>query len=319
MRILISGATGVIGWRVIPLLLSAGYSVTALARDAASSEKLERAGASSATGDLFDLASLKKAASGHDAIINLATHMPSAVWKMLFRPAWRLNDRIRTEGVANIVEAALACGVGRLIQESFAPTYPDRGDSWIDEHTMIEPAAYNRTVADAEASTARFTAAGGTGVVLRFGAFYGPDAMQVKSYVDALRMGWAALPGSPDAFISSISHDDAATAVVAALNTPAGAYNVVDDAPLSHRDYFGSLAENLGLKPPRFLPAWATPLLGTAGPTMARSLRISNRKLTAEAGWAPELPSVREGWPVMLKQMKEAGLPPVLRDDASVP
>jgi 2-alkyl-3-oxoalkanoate reductase len=305
MRILVSGATGVIGRRVIPLLLSAGHSVTALARNSASSEKLKQAGASSATADLFDLASLKRAASGHDAIINLATHMPSAVWKMLFRPAWRLNDRIRTEGVANIVEAALACGVGRLIQESFAPTYPDRGDAWIGEDTAIEPAAYNSTVADAEASVARFSASGRTGVVLRFGAFYGPDAMQVKSFIDTLRMGWAALPGSPDAFISSISHDDAATAVVAALKAPAGAYNVVDDEPLTHRDYFGSLAENLGLKPPRFLPGWATPLLGTAGPTMARSLRISNQKLKTATGWAPELPSVREGWPATLRQMKE--------------
>ena len=306
MRILLSGATGVIGRRVIPLLLSAGHSVTALARSPEGREGLERAGASCAAADLFDLASLRKVAAGHDAVINLATHMPSAVWKMLFRPAWRLNDRIRTEGVANLVEAAIACGVGTLIQESFAPTYPDRGDAWIDEGTAIEPAAYNRTVADAEASVTQFTAAGRTGVVLRFGAFYGPDAMQVKSYIDTLRMGWAALPGSPDAFISSVSHDDAATAVVAALRAPAGAYNVVDDEPVSHRDYFGTLAESLGLGSPRFLPIWATPLLGTAGPTMARSLRISNRKLKTETGWAPELPSVREGWPVMLRQMKEA-------------
>jgi len=311
MRILLSGATGVIGGRVIPLLLLAGHSVTALTRNPASREELERAGVSPATADLFDLASLKRAASGHDAVINLATHMPSAIWKMLFRPAWRLNDRIRTEGVANLVEAALACGVGRLIQESFAPTYPDRGDAWIGEDTAIEPAAYNRTVADAEASVAKFTAAGRTGVVLRFGAFYGPDAMQVKSFIDTLRMGWAALPGSPDAFISSIAHDDAASAVVAALRAPAGAYNVVDDEPLSHRDYFGSLAENLGLKRPRFLPGWATPLLGTTGPTMARSLRISNRKLKTETGWAPELPSVRDAWPVVLRQMKEATSHPV--------
>ena len=303
MRILVSGATGVIGRRVIPLLLSAGHSVTALARNPDSRKELEQAGARTALADLFDVASLKSVAPGQEAIINLATHMPSAAWKMLFRQAWRLNDRIRTEGVANIVEAALACGVGTLIQESFAPTYPDRGDTWISENTMIEPAAYNRTVADAETSVARFTAGGRTGVVLRFGAFYGPDAMQVKSYIDALRMGWAALPGSPDAFISSVAHDDAATAVVAALKAPAGAYNVVDDEPLTHRNYFGSLAETLGVKPPRFLPGWATPLLGTAGPTMARSLRISNRKLKTETGWEPQLPSVREGWPVMLRQM----------------
>jgi nucleoside-diphosphate-sugar epimerase len=113
------------------------------------------------------------------------------------------------------------------------------------------------------------------------------------------------LPGEPDRFISSVSHDDAAAAVVAALNAPAGIYNVGDDEPVSRAVFFGSLADNLGLKPPRFLPGWTTPLFGSVGDVMSRSLRLSNRKLKQRAKWAPRFPSVREGWPGTLSQMKE--------------
>lgn len=304
MRVLICGATGVVGRRVVPVLVSRGYSVTALVRRASSSARLEQAGAKCVPVDLFDIEALKRAVAGHDAIANLATHMPSPAWKMVFRSAWRENDRLRTEGVANLVEAALAGGVKTLIQESFALTYPDRGDEWIDEGTPLEPANYNRTVVDAEKSVSKFSTRGGKGVVLRFAAFYGPDAMQVQSYVDGLRKGWALLPGGADHYISSVSHDDAATAVVAALSAPAGAYTVADDEPVRSAVFFGSLAKELSLKPPRFLPGWATPLFGSVGRAMARSLRLSNHKLRNATDWMPQFRSVREGWPAMLRQMK---------------
>jgi nucleoside-diphosphate-sugar epimerase len=303
LRVFVTGATGVIGRRVVPLLLAQGHTVTALARSPGARARLEQAGATCATVGLFDGAALTRAVAGHDAIVNLATHMPDAAWKMAFRSAWRQNDRLRTDGVANLVAAALESGVPRFLQESFALTYPDRGDDWIDEDTALAPAAYNSTVLDAERSVARFTTAGGTGVALRFAAFYGPDAMQVRSYIVGVRKGWALLPGGPDRYISSVSHDDAAAAVVAALAAPAGAYNVVDDEPVRRAEFFGSLAEALRVKPPRFLPAWTAPLFGAVGPTMARSLRISNRKLKDATSWAPRFPSVREGWPEVLFNM----------------
>jgi nucleoside-diphosphate-sugar epimerase len=303
MRIFVTGASGVIGVRVIQLLLAQGHAATALVHSPASRGWLERLGAACVTVDLFDVAALTRAVAGHDAIVNLATHMPDAAWKMAFRSAWRQNDRLRTEGAANLVDAALAAGVPRFVQESFALTYPDRGDDWIDEGTALAPAAYNRTVLDAEQSVARFSAGGGAGVVVRFAAFYGPDAMQVRSYIAGLRKGFALLPGGPERYISSVSHDDAAAAVVAALDAPAGAYNVVDDEPVRRAEFFGSLAEALRVKPPRFLPAWTAPLFGAVGPTMARSLRISNRKLKDATGWTPRYRSVGEGWPVVLFNM----------------
>jgi nucleoside-diphosphate-sugar epimerase len=305
MRIFVTGATGVVGRRAIPILLSRGHAVTALVRQSSSTPSLVHANLAFVSVDLFDAAALERAVAGHDAVINLATHMPDSSWKMLFRSAWRLNDRIRSEGAVNIAAAARAGGATRLIQESFAPTYPDRGDQWIDESTPLEPSDYNRTVLDAEQAATDFTAAGRSGVVLRFGAFYGPDAMQVESYVDSLRWGFAPIPGDPEGYISSISHDDAASAVAAALDAPSGAYTVSDDEPVTRRVFFGTLAEVFGLKPPRFMPAWVAPLFGSVGDAMTRSLRMSNRKLKEATGWAPQFPSIREGFPAMLAEMGE--------------
>jgi hypothetical protein len=147
--------------------LAQGHFVTALVHQPSARQRLEQVGVSCIEADLFDPGALERAARGYEAIVNLATHMPVSSWKILFRNAWRTNDRIRTEGVANLVAAALRCDVGTLIQESFALAYPDRGDRWIDERTALVPAAYNKTVLDAEASVNRFSGAGRTGVVLR--------------------------------------------------------------------------------------------------------------------------------------------------------
>ena len=139
--------------------------------------------------------------------------------------------------------------------------------------------------------------------MLRFASFYGPDAFQSRSMIAAVRKGFAPLPGRPDAFFSSISHDDAATAVVAALGLPAGAYNVTDDEPLRRREMANVLAASIGVAPPRPLPGWLTKLAGPIGELMVRSQRMSNRKLRGASGWAPRWPSLREGWPAMLQAM----------------
>jgi nucleoside-diphosphate-sugar epimerase len=303
MRIFVTGATGVVGRRAIPILLARGYSVTALVRQSSTTPSLVHGNLAFVNVDLFDREALGRAVAGHDAVINLATHMPSSAWKMLLRSSWRLNDRIRSEGAANIAAAALAGGATRLIQESFAPTYPDRGDQWIGESTPLEPSAYNRTVLDAERAATGFAGSARAGVVLRFAAFYGPDAMQIRSYLDSLR--WGPIPGDPEGYISSISHDDAAAAVAAALDAPSGAYTVSDDEPVTRKMFFGTLAEAFGLKTPRFMPGWVTPLFGSVGDAMTRSLRMSNRKLREATGWAPQFPSIREGFPAMLSEMGE--------------
>ncbi len=305
MRIFVTGATGVIGRRALPLLAQ-NHSVTAAIRNESARERLASQGIQSAVVDLFDPVGLRRAIEGHDTVINLATHIPASAWKMMIRHYWAENDRIRSIGASNLADAARATGVTRFIQESFAPVYPDRGDEWIAETTPLEPTAYNRTILAAEAAATSFASPDRTAVILRFGAFYGPDAIQVQSMIRAVKLGWVPIPGGPQAFISSVSHDDAGRAVAAALSARSGIYNIIDDEPLRRVDYFGSLALALGVPPPHFLPHWLTPLFGSTGTLLARSLRISNRKFRDETSWRPWFPSVRQGWTAMLAEMASA-------------
>jgi nucleoside-diphosphate-sugar epimerase len=304
MKIFITGATGVVGARAVPMLTAAGYEVRAVVRSAEKGALVRAAGAYPIEVDLFDPAALRSAIADHAMVINLATHMPPLDLRAMLPGAWAENDRIRRIASANLARAALANRVERFIQESFAPVYPDCGDNWIAEDTPIAPLRYNRTVADAERAATMFSEEGGIGIVLRFAAFYGPDADQFTSLIGAVRKGWVPLPGDPAGFISSVSHDDAASAVVAAQQAPPGFYNVVDDEPLRRRAFYDALAEYLGVARPKIPPAWMAPLLGSTGRLLARSQRMSNGKFRAAAGWAPKFPSVREGFRAALAEIK---------------
>jgi nucleoside-diphosphate-sugar epimerase len=121
-----------------------------------------------------------------------------------------------------------------------------------------------------------------------------------------VRRGLAPFVG-PRRYVSSIATDDAASAVAAALDLPAGVYNVVDDDPVTHAEYVASLAGALGVRPPRVLPGGFALALGRAGP-LSRSQRVSNRHLRDASGWTPRWPSVREGWPGVL--VSTAAAPP---------
>jgi len=296
MQIFVTGATGVVGRRVVPMLASAGHWVTAVGRTPEKRLALERAGARAVDVDLFDHEQLIHVLAGQQVVINLATHIPPT--SQIFLPgAWHETDRLRRDASANLVEAAMAGGAQRFIQESFALIYPDRGDDWIAEDTPVHAAKYNRSVLAAEDSAQRFNTDHSFGVVLRFAGCYGPDSPQTQDMIRFVRAGWAPLPGSAAGYVSSVSHDDAAAAVMAALGLRAGIYNVVDDEPLRRREFFDSLAGALGVRPPRLLPKWSKYLMGSVGTTLARSLRISNRKLRGESGWKPKYPSVWDGWP----------------------
>jgi nucleoside-diphosphate-sugar epimerase len=293
VKIFLAGGTGVVGTRLVPLLASAGHSITAIGRTVEKRAALSRYGAKPVDITVFDADRLRKAVAGHEVVINLATAVPPAS-KALMPGAWRETARIRRTGSKNLADAARAARATRYIQESFAPIYADAGDKWIDERSPVRPARYNRAVVDAEYAAQAFTAEGREGIVLRFAFFYGPDSDFLHGMIANVRRGWAPAFG-PDGYISSLSHDDAASAVSAALNLPAGTYNVTDNEPVTKREFFRALAAAVGAAEPRFPPAWTSHLLGSLGDTLARSQRMSNRKLRTASAWLPRFPSVREG------------------------
>lgn len=295
MKVFVTGGTGAIGRHTIPSLVAEGHTVTALARTPEKAAALTSQGAEPVTVSLFDREALSAAVAGHDAIANLATAIPPMTQFMRAK-AWHDNDRVRIEGSAAIVDAATAAGVGRLVQESVSMLYPDRGSSWIDEDEPVDryPIAGGNLAAEANAN--RFTAGGGTGVVLRFGWFYGPGATHSEQLLAMARRHIGALIGPPDSYVSSIHMTDAAAAVVAALTTPAGTFNVVDDEPLTKRDYAAALAAAAGKAMWIRGPGRAALVFGDRLTSLTRSVRVSNTRLRAATGWAPRYPSAREGW-----------------------
>jgi 2-alkyl-3-oxoalkanoate reductase len=303
MKVFVAGATGVVGRRLVPLLVSAGAAVTAVARTDAKAAQLRRQGAAPVKVSLFDPAAVEEAVAGSDAVINIATKIPSGL-KVLFPRAFRENIRIRSEASQNLASAAIAARARVFIQESFAPAYPDRGAEWIDESVAIEPSSYIRSVLDAESAATEFTRSGGTGVVLRFSMFYGPDSSLTLDTVKSVSRGFSPALGGADGYMSSLWTDDAASAVLAALSVPAGVYNVTDDVPMPRREVFDLLADALGVKHPRMLPRWAAALMGSVADAVGRSHRISNAKFRHASNWVPRIPSVREGWKLLVKELR---------------
>jgi len=299
MKVFVTGGTGAIGRPAVTALVAAGHSVTALARSEPKAAELAAKGATPVRGSLFDAARLATLFAGHDVIANLATALPpTADFARL--SAWKENIRIRTEGSANVVDAALKAGVQRLVQESVSMIYRDRGAAWIDEDWTTDDFPMARSNHAAEASAQRFTAAGGIGVVLRFGWFYGPGATHSEEFLAlARRHGIAFMIGPPHTYLSSIHVADGGRAVAAALQAPAGRYNIVDDQPLTKRAFADALAHAAGRKHYIRAPGSLALIMGDNTTSLTRSLRVSNTRFKQLTGWAPQFPSAREGFAAM--------------------
>lgn len=244
---------------------------------------------------LFDADALARVIVGHDAVANLASALP-ATSRFALPSAWQENDRVRIDGSRAVVDAAIKAGVGTVVQESVSMIYRDHGAEWIDEHAPTDRFAMATANHAAEENAARFSAAGGCGVVLRFGWFYGPGATHSEEFFALARRHVCVSMGPPGTYLSSIHVADAGRAVEAALGISAGTYNVVDDEPLTKRAYADALADAAGINCRLRLPGRAALLLGDRTTSLTRSLRVSNNTFRSATSWLPHFPDAREGW-----------------------
>ena len=295
MKVFLLRGTGAIGGHTLPALVAAGHEVSAVTRSPEKAAAVRAQGARSVEVSMFDRTALARVLRGHDAVVNLATAMPSMT-TFVFRRAWEATERVRIEGSSAVVDAALAAGVPRLVQESVSMVYPDRGVAWIDEDVAPDPYPNARANLAAEASAARFTDAGGTGVVLRLGLFYGPGARHSEQFLAMARHHVVPLIGDPESYLSSIHVADGGSAVVASLAVPRGTYNVVDDEPLTKREFAQALAFAAGRQAWLRGPGRLAGLFGDRMASLTRSMRVSNRRFRDASGWQPRYRSAREGW-----------------------
>ncbi|MCO1659019.1 NAD-dependent epimerase/dehydratase family protein [Pseudonocardia humida] len=296
MIVFVTGATGALGTPTVALLRGEGHTVRALARNAESAQTLRAAGVDPVPASLTDRAALRAAVDGADAVLHLATRIaPLAAARR--RAAWRENDRIRVGGSRNLVDAALAAGVGVLVYPSFAPVYADGGDRWLEVGAPVAPTDILESTLVAEEEVARFTAAGGRGVVLRTAGIYGPHSAATRDVLALARRGVSGFVGPADAYQPLVWDEDAAAALRAAAVNPdvRGTFDVADDEPLTRARLATVLAEVVG-RPVRRPPTWlARAALGRRMGFLLRSQRVSNRRFAAVTGWAPGVRRAADG------------------------
>lgn len=299
MRIFVTGGTGAIGVHTVPALIRAGHAVSALARSETKARALRNQGATPVLASLFDRGELATAFAGHDAVVNLASALPSTT-AFLRKSAWRECGHVRTDGSAAVVAAARDARISKVIQESVAMIYADGGGEWIDEDHPVDHYPISAGNHAAEVNARRFADTGGAATILRFGVFYGPRAAHSEQIIDLARRHIGFVPGRADTYISSIHVVDAAHAVVSAVAAPAGIYNIVDDEPLTKHDYATACADAVGVRSWISVPGRLGLLFGDRMTSLTRSLRVSNARFRTTADWQPRYRSVREGYRAMV-------------------
>jgi len=194
-RIFLAGASGAIGRRLVPQLLAAGHQVTAPTRQAAKAEDLQALGADPVVVDVFDQNGLRAAvaAARPEIVIHQLTDLPAGLDPSKMTEAAPRNARIRDEGTRNLVEAAKAAGVKRLIAQSIAWVYAPGSEPHAETDPLDSGAEGGRAISVGGVIALERHVLGAspiTGIVLRCGHLYGPGtgaetAAEAAVHVDA--------------------------------------------------------------------------------------------------------------------------------------
>ncbi|HLI35736.1 MAG TPA: NAD(P)-dependent oxidoreductase [Streptosporangiaceae bacterium] len=308
MRIFVAGATGVIGRRLVPMLVRTGHEVVGTTRAAGKRDLIAEAGAEPVVVDGLDReAVLRAVADAKPAmVVHQLTALAGTADLKKFDTTFEQTNRLRTAGTDNLLAAARAAGATRFIAQSFTGwpnartgTAPATEDEPLDPHPA--PVARQSLAAIRHVEETVPSAEGIDGVVLRYGFLYGPGTYIGKGgeITEMVRRRRLPIVGGGGGVWSFTHVDDAASATVAALVHGApGLYNVVDDDPAPVAQWLPALAGAVGAKPPMRLPGWLVrPMLGEQGLLMMTQARgSSNAKAKRELGWQPSYPSWRQGF-----------------------
>lgn len=308
MRVFVAGASGALGRRLVPMLVSKGYDVSGLTRTRDKASLIEGLGAKAIIGDALDAASTRGAIdqATPDTIVSLLTDLPQRLDLRRIEQTYEANNRVRVKGTANLVAAAGAAGVARCVVESLATWYapstatqatPRQEDAplFVDAPEPVATAVkalieMERIAQDAPLST----------IILRYGGFYGPGTWLGRGgfiYEDTLKRKYPLL-GDGAGYYSWIHIDDAAAATVAAIESRAtGIFNVVDDEPSQSREWLPYFAETIGAPPPRTIPLMVARFVGGGLVDWQNQIPpVSNARIKQALGWKPAISTWREGF-----------------------
>ena len=308
MRVLVAGATGAVGRRLVPRLLEAGHSVVATTRSLHEAQPLRDLGAQVVALDALNADQTMRVvvAARPDVIVDELTALTGAGNTKRFDDEFALTDRLRTTGLDALLRAAREAGARRVIAQSFTG-WPNarRGGAVKTEVDPLDddpPPKMRAALAAIHYLEETLTGAADLeGLALRYGSLYGPGTSfgEGGEYLALVERRRLPIVGSGAGVWSFIHVDDAAAATVAALTRgDPGLYNIVDDDPAPVSVWLPELAKVLRARPPRRLPEWVGRLaIGDAGVSLMTRIRGSSNALAKrELAWEPRYRSWREGF-----------------------
>jgi nucleoside-diphosphate-sugar epimerase len=303
MRVFVAGATGATGRHLVPRLVAAGHEVHGMTRSESRQAMLRELGAVPVVADALDSGQVAQAVARAkpDVIVHQLTAIGSLDPRHFDRD-FAPTNRLRTEGTDHLLSAGQAVGVRRFVaQSNGAFPYARTGAAVKGEEDPLDPSpvrAMRAMVAAIRHLEEAVLGVGWTeGIVLRYGALYGPGTSLApgEEQFELIRERKFPLVGDGGGVWSFIHTADAAEATVAAVEHGSrGVYNIVDDDPAPVAQWLPALARMLGAeKPMRALRFVA----GEAGAVLMTELRgASNAKAKRELGWQPRHRSWRRGF-----------------------
>jgi nucleoside-diphosphate-sugar epimerase len=306
MRVLIAGATGAMGTQLVPRLVGAGHEVFAMVRSESSGARASELGAEPVLADALDRAAVEAAL--RQAAPEVVVHQLTAIGNVdtrHFDRSFAATNRLRIEGTDNLLAAARAVGVRRFVAQSNGGfTYDRTGGPIKNEQDPLDRSPVRQMApmiaAIEHLEQAVLGAAWTEGIVLRYGAFYGPGTSMAPGSEQFAMIRKRKFPvvGDGGGVWSFIHVADAADATVAAVEKgDRGVYNIVDDDPAPVAEWLPAMAAMLGAKKPMRVPRLIGRLAaGEVGVVLMTELRgASNAKAKRELGWRPAHSSWRQG------------------------
>src|ERR1700749_2667516 len=240
MRVFVAGATGAMGRQLVPRLLEAGHRVVGMTRTDSKRAELWDLGAQPVVADALDPEQVADgvAQAQPDVIVHELTAIGTLDLRHFDR-SFALTNRLRTEGTDHLLSAGQAVGVKRFVAQSYAAwPYARTGGPVKSEDDPLDPAPPRQMRESLAAirylEDAVLAADWTEGIVLRYGAFYGPGTSMAPGteQFEMVRKRKFPVVGSGRGMWSFVHVADAADATVAAIERGTrGIYNVVDDEP----------------------------------------------------------------------------------------
>ena len=310
MRVFVAGAGGALGKQLVPRLVADGHEVVGMIRSESKRDLVGGLGARPVVADALDFDDVMRVIgeAEPEVVLHQLTSLPGNLEPRHFDRDFAATNRLRTEGTDHLLAAARAVGSRRFLAQSYSGwPYARSGGPVKTEDDPLDPdppAQFRRTLEAIQYLEAAVTDADGVeGVVLRYGAFYGPGTSigvePAGEQVEAVRKRRFPVVGSGAGIWSLVQIEDAAAATAAAVNTGRpGIYNIVDDEPAPVSEWLPALAAAVGASPPRRVPRWLGRLLaGEATAVLMTEVRgASNGRAKRELGWELRYPSWRVGF-----------------------